>query len=1067
MNKMKRTSSKKGWGLRGKLVLLLLLVGIIPFLANTIIDQLESADALTDRAVAQLESIREIKKQQIAGYLKERTGDMEVLGNLVGSLRAEALRKLSAIETTKIQAVQRYFGKRMADTEMLATSLSTINALQEFTEAMREEGGRVGGSLWNGYKEKYGPWYKKFSEEHGYYDLFLISHEGDIIYTVAGESDLGQNLVRGSLRDSGLGKLFSKVMKKEQRVIEDYSPYAPSNNQQAAFIGGPVRNENGKVIGVAAMQLSTDEINSIVNQREGLTSTFESYMVGDLDNPKLHSNRTVKEGKIGDPHDTPDTRLALSGKSGSLHKIGTTGAFELSVYSPIVLPSLNWGMITNGSLAEVIVPKEKGQTEDLMQRYQRAYGYYDIFLIDPTGYVFYTVEQESDYQTNMLTGKYSNSNLGRLIQQVVSTKKSAMSDYERYAPSKNEPAAFFAAPVLDATGELVMIVATQLPDTQVQAVLNETTGLGNTGETFLVGFEDFIPRSSSRKGLKLLQDQALKTELIDATAAGNKAQWRRAPDYVGDEIFGAAVPLNLKQDLDTDFDWILIAKIDTEEALEAVTTIRNRAILLGIILIAVIAIVAWFIGGAVARPIVAIADVVREVAANRDLTLNVETTSTDEVGEMADEFNKMLIELNAAFSEVQTVSQAVASNADNVAGRASANRDRAEVEAQQSEKTRELLQTMGATAAQVAEGAKAQQESALRSQQTIAELLQSMDTVSDAVIKQSEEAETATDRVGAMGETGARVVATSNEQGKMVMQVTASMNEITVAVRNMTQAVDAATDQGQAALEAAQDGRSAVENTVAGMRAIAESSGQISEIIGVITEIAEQTNLLALNAAIEAARAGAHGKGFAVVADEVGKLAQRSSEAAKEITQLIKDSSASVEAGTRYSEELQDALSKIDASGRNNMRSIEEIAQVAQVVEGDIQSVQALVQELNKLAEQISQMAGEQGARRQAAEKALASMVQQSQIISALVSEASAGSSAIDSEMREIVQRTDQLNEMVAAQGQRSQNAVRIAQQSFEGAQKTVEGAGVVVSITDELMDASERLRHQVEQFKL
>uniref|UniRef100_UPI0040569F61 methyl-accepting chemotaxis protein n=1 Tax=Candidatus Electronema sp. TaxID=2698783 RepID=UPI0040569F61 len=395
------------------------------------------------------------------------------------------------------------------------------------------------------------------------------------------------------------------------------------------------------------------------------------------------------------------------------------------------------------------------------------------------------------------------------------------------------------------------------------------------------------------------------------------------------------------------------------------------------------------------------------------------------------------------------------------------NRDRAEIEVKQSEKTRELLETMGSTAQQVAQGAKAQQESAQKSQHTIAELLQSMNTVSSAVIKQSKEAETVTDRVGAMGQTGAMVVSTSNEQGKMVMQVTASMNEITSAVRNMGQAINNATAQGQESLKAANMGRVAVENTVAGMRAIAESSGQISEIISVITEIAEQTNLLALNAAIEAARAGAHGKGFAVVADEVGKLAQRSSEAAKEITQLIKDSTAKVDEGTRYSEQLQGALSQIDASGRNNMKSIEEIATVAQVVERDIQSVQGLVQQLNKMAQDIATMAGEQGVRRKAAEDSLGAMVQQSQIISALVAEATAGSSAIDGEMREIVRRTEMLNELVAQQGQRSANAIKIAQQSFEGAKKTVEGAGVVVGITDQLSAASADLRQQVEQFKL
>ena len=102
-----------------------------------------------------------------------------------------------------------------------------------------------------------------------------------------------------------------------------------------------------------------------------------------------------------------------------------------------------------------------------------------------------------------------------------------------------------------------------------------------------------------------------------------------------------------------------------------------------------------------------------------------------------------------------------------------------------------------------------------------------------------------------------------------------------------------------------------VETAIAAMGQIEQSSKQITDIIGVIDEIAFQTNFLALNAGVEAARAGDAGKGFAVVASEVRALAQRSSEAAKEIKTLIHASGEHVGAGVKYVGASGEALQRI------------------------------------------------------------------------------------------------------------------------------------------------------------
>ncbi|AVH42383.1 methyl-accepting chemotaxis protein [Agrobacterium tumefaciens] len=206
----------------------------------------------------------------------------------------------------------------------------------------------------------------------------------------------------------------------------------------------------------------------------------------------------------------------------------------------------------------------------------------------------------------------------------------------------------------------------------------------------------------------------------------------------------------------------------------------------------------------------------------------------------------------------------------------------------------------------------------------------------------------------------------SEDLSRRTERQAAALEEAAAALGDMTQAVNLSLSRCNVAVEAtagtmqdAHKSTAVVKEAIVAMERIETSSAKIRQIIDVIDQIAFQTNLLALNAGVEAARAGEAGKGFAVVAQEVRELAQKSAAAARDITTLIATSAGDVESGVALVLKTGESLEQIQKRIQSVNDQIGEIATASREQSGRLSEINASVNELDHVTQQNAAMVEE------------------------------------------------------------------------------------------------------------
>ena len=522
---------------------------------------------------------------------------------------------------------------------------------------------------------KFHPGIRSFQEDFGYEDIIMIeTRKNRVIYSVKKNIDFGTDLTKGPLANSPLAKIYQKALKlgrKETFTSSDLEIYYPSLNSPQMFVAAPMR-QYGSVIGVVVFQININQINAVMGQRAGLGATGETYLVGIDHKMRSDSSTSAKKSVQLSLLNAPESAASSIGIDKALEGDTGTGIIKnylnkpvLSAWVPLTIGGQHWALMAEIDVAEALSPVDEFDTA-FYNNYAQQYGYPDLYLINPDGYVFFSAAQGKDLETNLIDGKYSNSSLGGLIKSVSRSKIFGFADFSPYSADDNQASAFMAQPLISGEGEIELIIALKLPLAGINAITGIRDGMGESGESYLVG-PDFRMRSDSyldpqNRSVKAsfagnINANGIQTEAVLDALAGNSGT-KIITNSMGDQVLSAYTPIDV-----SGVTWALMAEIKESEAFATSTRLKWLTIIILLVSTVFVVLFGVIMASRISKPLVNAAKLANKVASG-DLSSKIIVNRNDEIGDLQGALKEMNDGLTVMVSRISLSAEQQASAAE-------------------------------------------------------------------------------------------------------------------------------------------------------------------------------------------------------------------------------------------------------------------------------------------------------------------------------------------------------------------------------------------------------------------
>ena len=912
------------------------------------------------------------------------------------ALQEEAEARLVALGSLQSRAVSAFFETIDLDLTMIANTPITATALRQFTSAFAEienpleELQRIyikdnphplgskdqlvsagTGTSYDNAHAQFHPFFDRLQNAHDYYDVFLFDTEGNLVYSVFKELDYATNLNSGQWRNTDLGESYRRAMQlgpNDPAAFEDFEPYEPSYGAPASFIARPVF-EDGERLGVLVYQMPIDAINSAVREVEGLGATGDVYMVGGDRLLRTDSIKTEANDILANEVNIAALDSVLAGESVVYEFDDLTGEPSVGYLHPLSFLGVTWALVATESTAQLYAP---------VREMQRTFFVFAAVLLSVTLILSVLLSRSitrplsragramgaiarKDFETSISDTDRGDeigaiaTTLEEFRQSLISAEETAREAAYKGAGFEVSGAAMFVCDpnleVIFTNRSMSKLVEQKLEDFRaVVPDINPEALVGLNMDAFSGAIGQSVEGLVQNGGLPLRKKLRMRDSFIgmffDAVHApggelvGYVAEWRDQTFQMSSEVIRGVIDASQCR-----IEFSLDRKVKSANG--------KTAEMLGvagqdIIGVSGEALIAHSESSERGSPFWDEAKAGHTVFATFKVSHNnserllegslsplpdengntggflliaIDVTEQRVAAEKAEALQKTLVD--AQNLVVQSLSTALARLSENDLG--------VQIHVAFSEEN---------------EGLRSDFNRAVQSLcATISSIAERSGTIKGEAVSISNAAESLSKR--------------TESQAAALEETAAALDEIASSVKSAADGAGNAAHLVESARSNAVSSGEVVKETVTAMGEIEASSKEMSKIISVIDDIAFQTNLLALNAGVEAARAGDAGRGFAVVASEVRALAQRSSEAAKQINALITSSSGQVSRGAELVTKTGQVLDEIIGSVTEISENVRSIAESAEEQSTGISEISASLNQLDAATQQNAAMVEE------------------------------------------------------------------------------------------------------------